>query len=37
MKNPQRAQTILQCRDSSRVEHTGQNSTGKSFLPLSVG
>ncbi len=30
MKNPQRGQSILQCRDSSRLEQTGQNSFGNS-------
>jgi hypothetical protein len=30
MKNPQRGQSILHCRDSSRLEHTGQNWFGNS-------
>jgi len=30
MKYPQRGQTILQCRDSSRDEQTGQNWTARS-------
>jgi len=30
MKYPQRGQSILQCRDSSRLEQTGQNWLGNS-------
>jgi|GEM_PF-2327115 len=32
MKNPQRGQSILQCRDSSRLEQTGQNWFGNSSV-----
>ncbi len=37
MKYPQRGQTILQCRDSRRVEQTGQNWLGSSTLGFSCG
>jgi len=34
MKNPQRGQSILQWRDSSRLEQTGQNWFGNSGVGL---